>query len=492
MAALLTLDGIDKRFGAVQAVAGVSLAFERGRLHAVVGENGAGKTTLLKIAAGIVLPDRGGVTIDGVRLRPHTAREAIRRGVALVQQHFALVGALTALENVMLGREPVRRLGMLDLDAARARVETHRHRIGGTFSWDVPVERLGVGDRQRVAIVRALAQDASALILDEPTAVLTPGEVAELYGILRRLAGGGKAVVVVTHRLDEVSDHADVVSVMRRGKLVSTNQVRRGDAQALQRAAYDVMGHEPLPPIQRMARSTGAVRLDVRALQLAPALRGVTFQVHAGEIVGIAGVDGNGQRELVRVLSGLQGPDGGEVRSDAVSTVHEDRQTEGLVLDATVGDNLVLGELGSFSHFGVVDSKALEREARRRIDASGVTPANLDAPVRSLSGGNQQRIVVARAMGRGSPLLVLSHPTRGVDFGAACAIHRDILRAAERGTAVLLVSADLAELRALCGRILVMARGQIATELPPSASDARFGEAMLGADEARSDAEASA
>ena len=481
MAALLTLDHLSKRFGAVSAVTDVTLSFERGRLHAVVGENGAGKTTLLKMAAGIVSPDRGQVWVDGARLRPHTPREAIRRGVAMVQQHFALVGALTALENVMLGSEPVRAFGVLDLGAARSHTEAYAHLVGGSFPWDVPVERLGVGDRQRVAIVRALVRKASVLILDEPTAVLTAQEADGLYAILRHLADAGTAVIVVTHRLDEVSDHADVASVLRRGELVSTHDVRRDDAPGLRRIARDAMGHDPLPPARRLPGPRGPVRLEVRDVHLGAALCGVTLRVHAGEVVGLAGIEGNGQRELVRVLAGLDAADHGEVRTEPVAVVHEDRQNEGVVLDASVRDNLVLGELRSFTRWGFVDASALDRVAVSRMDDAGVVPKDLDVPVRALSGGNQQKVVVARALGRGFPVLVLAQPTRGVDFGATRAIHQAILDAADRGAAVLLVSVDLTELRAACDRILVMARGRVVAELPPTASDARFGEAMLGA-----------
>ncbi len=483
MPALLTLDRLSKRFGAVRAVTDVSLSFERARVHAVVGENGAGKTTLLKMAAGIEVPDEGDVKIDGARLHPHTPREAIRRGVALVQQHFALVGALTALENVMLGAEPVRRFGTLDREAARLHVEPYARRVGASFSWDVPVGHLGVGDRQRVAIIRALAREASALILDEPTAVLTAGEAAALYSVLRHLADSGTAVIVVTHRLDEVKEHADVVSVMRRGALVSTGDVQADDPMFLQRITRDAMGRDPLPPVRRTTRTLGAARLEATDLRLGSALRGVTLCVRAGEIVGIAGVEGNGQHELVRVLAGLDPADGGDVRSEGLAVVHEDRQREGVILDASVRDNFVLGELGSFSRWGVVDTASLERTVEARKDASGVVVADLGAPIRSLSGGNQQRIAVARAMGRGVPVLVLAQPTRGVDVGATRSIHSAILRAAEGGAAVLLVSADLAELRATCDRILVMARGRIAADLPPDASEDSFGEAMLGSSE---------
>jgi simple sugar transport system ATP-binding protein len=482
MPALLALDRLDRRYGAVHAVDAVSLAFEAGRIHAVVGENGAGKSTLLKMAAGVVVPDSGHARVNGEVLSPHTAAEAIRRGIGMVQQHFALVGVLSAIENVMLGAEPVGALGRLDVRRARAAADAVAREMGIALPWDAPVESLGVGDRQRLEIVRTLVRDARVIILDEPTAVLTPGESDQLYATLRRLADGGRAVVVVTHRLDEVRDHADEVSVLRRGKLVSTRLRLDTTLHAVTR---DIMGEDPPPPLARRPREPGEVRLEMRDVHLRRALRGVSLQVRAGEIVGVAGVEGNGQTELVRVLAGLESPDRGTVQSGAAAVVYEDRHAEGLVLAASVRDNLVLGELGRFTRLGLVDVAALEREARARLERGRVVPADLDVPVAALSGGNQQKVVVARAVGRSDRVgvFVFAQPTRGVDLGAARAIHGEIARAAERGKAVLLVSADLAELRALCDRLLVLARGRIAAELSPEASDARVGEAMLGAGE---------
>jgi simple sugar transport system ATP-binding protein len=477
---LLAVEGLSKRYGAVQAVDGVSLAFAAGHIHAVVGENGAGKSTLLKMAAGVVVPDAGEVRVAGTRLEPHTAREAIARGVGMVQQHFALVGVLRAIDNVMLGAEPVGPLGRLDEARARARAEAVAREMGVSLPWDAPVETLGVGDRQRLEIVRTLVRDARAVILDEPTGVLTPGEAQQLYATLRRLADAGRAVVVVTHRLDEVRDHADEVSVMRRGKLVSSGAMKRGDDAAMRDVTRDIMGEEPPPALERRARDRGEVRLAMKDVALGRALRGVTLEVRAGEIVGIAGVEGNGQRELVRVLARLEMPDSGEVRCDAAAVVHEDRHAEGLVLPASVRENLVLGELARFTRLGLVDGVALEREARARLDRARVVPPDLDAPAIALSGGNQQKVVVGRAVARAVRVFVFAQPTRGVDLGAARAIHAEIVRAAEEGKAVLIVSADLAELRALCDRLLVMARGRIVAELEPDAPDAVVGEAMLG------------
>ncbi|HEX8791812.1 MAG TPA: ATP-binding cassette domain-containing protein, partial [Polyangiaceae bacterium] len=390
MPPVLSVERLDKRYGAVHAVSGVSLAFEAGAVHAVVGENGAGKSTLLKMAAGVVVPDAGEVHVAGRRLAPHTAHEAIARGVGMVQQHFALVGVLSALDNVMLGAEPVRSFGRLDRAAARARAERVAGEMGVSLPWDAPVESLGVGDRQRLEIVRTLVRDARVVILDEPTAVLTPGEAHQLYGALRRMADAGRAIVVVTHRLDEVRDHAERVSVMRRGRLVASYVMSAGYRESMMRdVTRDIMGEDPPPPVERRGRERGRVALDVRDLRMGRTLRGVTLDVHAGEIVGVAGVEGNGQRELVRVLAGLESPESGTVRAGRVVVVHEDRHAEGLVLGASVRDNLVLGELASFtSRAGIVDAAALEREAAARLERAHVVPPDLGATVAALSGGN--------------------------------------------------------------------------------------------------------
>jgi simple sugar transport system ATP-binding protein len=402
----------------------------------------------------------------------------------MVEQHFALAGALSALDNVMLGVEPVRWWGRLDRATARSRADAVAREIGADVPWDTPVETLGLSDRQHVEIVRALVRDARVVVLDEPTAVLTPTESTTLYATLRRMAGAGRAVVVATHRLDEVTAHADHVSVMRRGRLVASRPLEARDEAAARAIAHDVMGgDEPLPaPRRSRADGLGDVRLELRDAHRAPGLRGVTLRVRAGEIVGIAGVDGNGQREIVSLLTNREPPDAGEVRADGVAAVYEDRSVEGLVLDASVRDNLVLGELGSFTRFGIVDSVALNREARARLERAGLEPRDPNAPARALSGGNQQKIVVARALARAPRVraLVFAQPTRGVDRAGAAAIHQAIVHAAIDGKAVLVVSADTGELRSLCDRILVVARGRIAAELPPDAPEALFGEAMMG------------
>ncbi len=489
----LRLDNVTKRFGAVAAVRDASVEVRAGRLHAVVGENGAGKSTLLGLAGGVHAPDAGTVLIDGARLTPITPAEASRRGVGFVHQHFMLVEAFTCLENVMLGAEPVRRGGVLDPVAARRRLEKVLCDAQLEVELDARVDGLGVGERQTLEIVRILYRGARTILLDEPTAVLTPAQAESLFGTLRNLAADGAAIVVVTHRLSEVMRWCDDVTVMRRGRVVSTGSVAESSEDALTRA---IMGREPPPPIVRPAVPEGAsVGLAVRGVSVVGqrdgrlAVDGVSIEVRSGEIVGLAGVEGNGQTELVEALAGLRATRAGSIevagreltargvkerRAAGLAVVHGDRHREGLMLEATVWDNLVLGDLGEVS----------EPEAvRRRIDAFGVVPPDPRKLAGELSGGNQQKVVTARALDRELKAVVLAQPTRGVDLGAARTIHEAILGVVAKGAAALVVSADLAELRAICHRVLVITRGRIVATLPPEAPDHEFGRAMLGMSE---------
>jgi simple sugar transport system ATP-binding protein len=411
----------------------------------------------------------------------------------MVLQHFALVPVFTALENVVLGAEPASALGVLDLDAARKRADAVAKDLGAKLDWDARVETLGIGDRQRLEIARALFRDARLLILDEPTAVLTKTEAAALYATLRRLADAGKGIVVVTHKMDEVRAHADLVTVMRKGELVFTRAIdRAGDVKAqVDEVAAAIMGavhgERTKATAYRGAAAgdgaTGDVALDVRNVKLGRALDGLSLAVRAGEIVGVAGVEGNGQRELVSVLAGDVAPDEGEIvgGGTTVAVVRDDRQTEGLVLDATLRDNIVLGELGRFTRWGVIDLAALEAEARKRLERSGA-PTDPDRLARTLSGGNQQKIVVERALARSARVVVAAQPTRGVDLAASRDLHDRLRGAAAGGAGVLVLSADLDELRALCTKILVLSRGKIVADLPPTASDEELGRRMLGFD----------
>lgn len=485
---LARVRAVECRCGNVMAVRGVSCAFRPGEVHAVCGENGAGKTTLLKLVAGMLSPDAGDVFVGETRLDPHTAREAIRRGVAMVLQHFALVPVLTTLENIVLGSEPTGPLGVIDRDAARVRIEAIAAELGVVLALDAPVETLGIGDRQRIEIVRALFRDAELVILDEPTAVLTKTEAASLYTMVRRLAAAGKGVVVVTHKMDEVREFADVVTVLRRGELVFTRTIdRSGDVGAqVDEVTRAIMGAVPSSrdDVASIEPSAGEVVLEMRDVSVdrpgASGLVEVSLTLRAGEILGIAGIEGNGQKELVSVLAGDIVPDRGTVSGGPFAIVREDRQTEGLVLDASLRDNLVLGELGRFARFaGVLDMAALEREARARLLRSRA-PVDLDRTAGSLSGGNQQKIVVARALARNARVVVAAQPTRGVDLAASRDIHADLVDVARRGAGVIVISADLDELRALASRMVVLARGRIAAHLSTTVSDDELGRWMLG------------
>lgn len=482
---LAHVTAVHKRFGDVHALKGVTCAFHAGEIHAVCGENGAGKSTVLKLVAGLLAPDGGEVVVRGAPLAPVTPREAIGRGVAMVLQHFALVPVFTALDNILLGAEPTRG-GMVDRESARRRAVAIGEELGTKLPLDTRVEDLGVGDRQRIEIARALFRDAKLVILDEPTAVLTKTEAAALYATMRRLATAGKGVVVVTHKMDEVRAHADVVSVMRRGELVFTKPIdRAGDVPAqVDEVTQAIMGAVTVRTETRAREGgarDGAPVLEMKDVHLGRALAGVSLTLQPGEIVGVAGVEGNGQTELVQVLAGDVVPDRGSVvPRETRGVVREDRHADGLVLDASLRDNVLLGELAAFTRTaGLLDLGRIEAEARGRLERSGA-PVALDRAARTLSGGNQQKIVVTRTLARKTALVVAAQPTRGVDLAASIDIHGDLVAAADGGAAVLVVSSDLDELRKLASRILVMARGKFVAELPPTATDDELGRAMLG------------
>ncbi len=460
-------------------------SFRSAQLHAVIGENGAGKSTLLKIACGLTSADTGIVEIEGRALVPHTPHEAIARGVGMVQQHFALLEPLSVLENVMLGAEGG---WLLDERAAKEKLAAVTRELGVTLDPHALVRDLGIGDRQRLEIARVLYKGARTIVLDEPTAVLVPKEIAALYETLKRLVSAGKTVIVVTHKTGEVTEHADTVTVMRKGQVVLARSVDTNVEDEARALTTAIMGGEPLLELAREEATLGAEVLALTNVTLGRALHDVTLSVRAGEIVGLAGIEGNGQRELVRVIAGLEAPDSGKLVMQRASVVHEDRQREGLVLDASVMDNALLGEHGSFSTAGFLRERDMQVEAGKRIADGGVEPHDLDREVRSLSGGNQQKIAVSRALARDATVLILSHPTRGVDIGAARSIHERVQHAAHSKAGVLLVSSDLSELRALAHRIVVMVHGRIVATVSPETSNEQIGELMLGA-EATSGAE---
>ncbi len=485
--------GVDKRFGQTHANRAVSLAVVAGTVHGIVGENGAGKSTIMNIVYGSLRADAGEVWVGGRRLTGGGPREAIAAGVGMVHQHFMLVESFTALENLMLGAEGG---GLLGLARARARAELAR--LGADYGLevppDVPVAELPLGMRQRVEILKALHRGAELLILDEPTAVLTPGESGHLFRIVRALAGRGRTVILISHKLKEIMAVTDRVTVMRRGAVVgetATAETSPGRlAELMVGRPVDLAAtREPVTPGPPLLEVEG---LEVRDGRGVSRVRGVSFAVRAGEIVGIAGVSGNGQSELLETLAGMRPPAAGRVslrgralpadaaaaRRAGVGHVPEDRLRLGLLGSFRAWENDLLGAAGPL----VLDPKAAIAACRERMAAYDVRPPEPGLVAAGFSGGNQQKLVLAREIGRDPELLLVGQPTRGVDIGAVEFIHRQLLGLRARGKAIVLVSAELDEILALSDRILVMFEGRIVGELPAGAADERrLGLMMTGA-----------
>uniref|UniRef100_A0A7C2BYN7 ABC transporter ATP-binding protein n=1 Tax=Thermus islandicus TaxID=540988 RepID=A0A7C2BYN7_9DEIN len=493
MAKALVLKGITKRFPLVLANDHIGLDLDWGEVLALVGENGAGKSTLMKIVYGLQPPDEGEMWVDGKPYRPKTPLDAIRAGIGMVHQHFMLVEPFTVLENLVLGLEPGTPL-RLDLKRARKKAQGLMEALGFEVPLDARVEDLPVGLQQRVEILKALYREARILILDEPTAVLTPKEAEELFRFLRAYVARGNAAIFISHKLKEVLEVSDRVTVIRDGKVVGTVRTRETSLEALARM---MVGREVVLRVEKAPARPGKVVLEVEGLEAPPRLKGVSFQVRAGEIVGIAGVEGNGQTELVEALAGLRPyrgavrllghplpPRARGVRDLGVSHIPEDRLSRGLVLDFSVKENAILGDQHRppFRGFlGFLEDGAMEAKAQALVEAFDVRPRSTALPARRFSGGNQQKIVVGRELLRGPRLLIAAQPTRGVDVGAIEFIHQRLVEARDRGLAVLLVSADLAEVLSLADRILVMQGGRIAGEIAPEeATEERLGLLMAG------------
>ena len=479
----LELRNISKTYGAVAANRDVSLTVARQSIHALVGENGAGKSTLMKIAYGHVRPDAGEIWIKGQRLARHSVSQSIARGVGMVHQHFMLVGTLTVVENVVLGQEP-RRRGLLDLGRAAAEIRALSQKFGLDVDPEARIEDLSVGQQQRVEIVKVLWRGCDVVILDEPTAVLTPSEVRDLFAVLRGLVEGGMTIVLITHKLDEVLAIANRVTVMRRGERVAEYEA---DGLTAEQIIHAMVGRPVQQHLDKQPAKPGEPMLEIRALHVTgargtQAVRGVDLEVRAGEILGIAGVEGNGQTELVEAIVGLRAVDRGSVaiRGTAVTGVPvaqryaaglahvpEDRHDRALVLDYSIQDNLILGQQRDFvGTLDVLDRGRVRQHADRLIAEFDIRPPVPTQVVQGMSGGNQQKLVVARELSRrGLAVLICAQPTRGVDIGAIEAIHRRMIEARDRGLAVLLLSAELSELRALSDRLAVLYKGQIVATL---------------------------
>ena len=505
----IRMSGIDKSFGPVEANRGASLEVMPGEIHALVGENGAGKSTLMKILGGLLAPDAGKMEVNGRDVTGWSTPDAINAGIGIVHQHFMLVPTLTVAENIVLGMEPTKR-GMFDGARADTEVERLGRDTGLVIAPTRRVADLSVGEAQRVEILKVLFRGARILILDEPTAVLSPPEVKELWKVMRKLRDSGGTIVLITHRLDEVMDLTDVITVMRGGRTVGRLVTKDTSPSEI---AEKMVGREVVLSARnrmnggaktsaRAATPASGTGLEVRGLVVTDPLRGrvvdnVTFSLAPGEILGIAGVEGNGQTELIEAIAGLRKVDSGSIfidgkdvtrldvasrRNVGLAHIPEDRHRRGLVLDYSVANNLVLGVQNRFSHNGWLDSRQIGDYAARQVAAYDIRPPVSSAHARGFSGGNQQKIILAREMGHGFSVLLASQPTRGVDVGAIEFIHAQLLAARDEGKAILLVSAELNEVMALSDRIAVMYRGRFAAVVHATgATTEQLGEYMSGA-----------
>ena len=488
----VSLRGITKAFGPLVANDDVSLDLAPGEIHALVGENGAGKTTLMRVLYGMIAPDSGAIEVEGRAARIHHPSDAMRLGLGMVHQHFMLVDTLTVAENVTLGREPRRPLGGFDFARAQREVGALAERYRLPVEPGARAAALPVGAQQRVEILKALYRGARVLILDEPTAVLTPQEVDELFGVLRALRDQGVTIVLITHKLAEVKALAHRVTVMRAGRVVGGGTA---DSLSTELIAELMVGRPVTLALTRAERPPGAAALEARDLSVRDdrgllAVKGVSFAVREGEIVGIAGVEGNGQHELVECLAGLRPAERGAVRIGGVAParhtarahlaaglahIPSDRLRRGLVPAMSLAENLILG-LQHDRALGpgpFLDPAKLETRARGLLSEFDVRPALPGYQAAQLSGGNQQKMIAARELSRGARAVLAAHPTRGVDLGAVAFLHRRLLAERDRGRAVLLVSSELTEILALSDRVLVLFEGSIAHETRLADTDER-------------------
>ncbi|MDR3467206.1 MAG: ABC transporter ATP-binding protein [Xanthobacteraceae bacterium] len=489
---LLSLNAITKRFGSFTALSDVSLDLRPGEIHCILGENGAGKSTLCNLIFGVHRPDGGSMRYRGAPFQPSGPADSLAQGIAMVHQHFSLVGDMSVVDNVLLGRAR----GVLDRKACAAQLDRLAGEYGLPLDPLARIEDLSVGERQRVEIVKCLIRDPSLFVLDEPTAVLLPDEIAALLDVCRRVAASGRAVVLVTHKLAEIKQVADRVTVLRAGRVVATSDnpaaeidalVRamiQGSVEALDESTASMLGFEP---VRHVDHGPAAVQPKAEVLQIdgltvtdhqgVTRLDNFTLTVDRGEIVGVAGVEGNGQSELTAVLAGMMAPTQGriylgdqdltgrsprEITAAGVGIVPEDRHAVGCVTGMSLAENIYLNRLDEFTRFGFLRRAALERDAAAMMQRFDVRARGPGAPFSSLSGGNQQKAVLAREITLPNlACLVAAQPTRGLDVGAVAAVYGHIRAACSRGVAILLVSSELDELLTVADRIVVLYRGQL-------------------------------
>jgi simple sugar transport system ATP-binding protein len=494
----LELRGITKAFGALVANDSIDLAVADGEIHAILGENGAGKSTLMNIVYGLLQPDSGTISVDGAQITIHSPLDALAAGIGMVHQHFMLIPVFTVAENIVLGHEKTKRGGILDLETAKAEIR----RVSAEYNFDVDpdalVENLPVGIQQRVEIIRALIYDAKVLILDEPTAVLTPQETDELLKNMKRLRDSGRAIVFITHKLREVKAVADKITIIRRGKVVGT-----ASPEASQTELASLMVGRPVDlTVDKPPYSPGSVVLDIKNFSTYDAtgraiVESVNLQVHAGEVVAIAGVQGNGQSELAESIIGLSAHTSGSINLEGhevlgksvaenlhsgIAYVPESREKDGLISSFSIAENLILDihDRAPFAKAGAYFPSEVAKNADSRVTEFDIRAQSAQDPASSLSGGNKQKVVLARELSRPVKLVVVCQPTRGLDVGSIEFVHERLIQERTANRAVLLFSTELDEVFALADRIAIMYQGKIIAVVPSTESRENVGLYMAG------------
>jgi general nucleoside transport system ATP-binding protein len=498
-APLLELRGITKRFPGVLANDNVNVDLQHGEVHALLGENGAGKSTLMNILYGLYTPDEGQILMRGEPIEVGSTKGSIEHGIGMVHQHFMLIPVMTVAENIVLATEPRKAGIVLDYAAANKRVRDLSDRYGLAVDPDAKIERITVGQQQRVEILKALYRGAEILILDEPTAVLTPQEAQELFEIIRALQEQGKSIIFISHKLNEVLEIADRITVLRRGVVVDTIPAAGATEESLARmmVGREVLlrvDKEPAQPGDPLLQVENVSVIDDRGLE---SVRELSLEVRGGEILGIAGVDANGQSELIDAITGLRPVAAGRIVVDGTDITHasareiidtgvghipEDRHRRGLVLNFSLAENLALHAYrrAPNSRRGLLQLNTIRRRAVRLLKEFDVRGGTPETPASALSGGNQQKVVLAREIDADPKVLIAAQPTRGLDVGAIEFVHRRLVEQRDAGRAVLLVSLELEEILSLSDRILVIYEGRIVAEFPPTATEEEIGLAMTG------------